>query len=73
MKPKNPKSLKTALKYGWTKITVRRQENLSWLGITIRVDGMIRGRYLRFYGNNGGGTMVFENPADAMMVHLKFG
>ncbi len=73
VKRKNPKSLRTARKYGWTVVEVKRQEDLSWLGITIKVDRMIKGRYVRAYGNNGGGTMAFENAMDAVMVNLRFG
>jgi len=72
-KAKNPKSLKTAIKYGWHVVQVKRHDCLSWMGICIAIDRTARGRYLRFYGNNGGGTMAFENSHDAVWVSLKFG
>ncbi len=73
VKRKNPKSLRTAIKYGWHVVQVKRQEKLSWMGIVISTDRMARGRYVRFYGNNGGGTMAFENAQDALWVSLRFG
>lgn len=72
-RPRNPKSLRTAIKYGWHKVEVKRQERLSWMGICIDVDRRTTGRYVRFYNNRGGGTMAFENPADALLIQLKFG
>ncbi len=72
-RPKNPKSLRTAIKYGWHVVKVKRQETLSWMGICISVDRVAKGRYVRFYGNDGGGTMAFENTHDALWVSLKFG
>lgn len=70
---RNPKSLRTAVKYGWTPVTVKRQEKLSWLGVTIQVDRMIKGRYVRAYDSHGGGKMAFEEPQDAVLVSLRFG
>jgi hypothetical protein len=72
-RPKNPKSMRTALKYGWTKVTVKRQENTSWLGILIQIDRMVKGRYISRYSNDGGGFCAFENESDASMIALKFG
>ena len=72
-KPKNPKSMRTALKYGWHKVTVLRQDNLTWMGICLAVDRSVRGRYVRVYNTSGGGTMAFENIQDAVWVSLKFG
>lgn len=72
-RPKNPKSLRTALKYGWHKVTVQRQDGRSWMGICIDVDRITKGRRVQAYGNNGGGTMVFEDIRDAVMVSLKYG
>lgn len=72
-RPKNPKSLRTAVKYGWTKVTVKRREDISWLGTLIQIDRMIKGRYISRYDNHGGGFCAFENAEDATMVVLKFG
>lgn len=73
MRKRNPKSLRTAIKYGWHVVQVKRHQRLSWMGIIISIDRMAKGRYLRFYNNSGGGTMAFENAHDALWVSLKFG
>ncbi len=70
---KNPKSMRTAIKYGWHVVNIKRQEKLSWMGIIISVDKMAKGRYVRAYNNSGGGTMAFENTHDALWVSLRFG
>jgi hypothetical protein len=72
-RPKNPKSLRTATKYGWHVVQVKRHEKLSYLGMLIAIDRMIAGRYVTRYDNSGGGTMAFELAQDAVMVSLKFG
>ena len=72
-RPKNPKSVRTALKYGWTKVPVKRQQDKSWLGILIQIDRMVKGRYISRYGYDGGGICAFENAEDATLIFLKFG
>ena len=73
MKPRSPKSLKTALKYGWTPVTIKRHERLSYIGMLIQIDRMIVGRYVANYTFQGGGDLAFENSQDAAMVFLRFG
>ncbi len=73
MKPRNPKSLKTALKYGWTPVTIKRHERLSYIGMLMQIDRMIKGRYVANYTFQGGGDLAFENSQDAAMVFLRFG
>lgn len=73
MKPRKPKSLKTALKYGWTPVTIKRHERLSYIGMLMVIDRMIVGRYVANYTFQGGGDLAFENAQDAAMVFLRFG
>ena len=70
---KNPKSLRTALRYGWTPVTIKRHEQLSYLGMLIAIDRIVVGRYVTRYDNSGGGSLAFENTQDAVMVSLRFG
>lgn len=72
-KPKNPKSLRTALRCGWTPVTIKRHERLSYIGMLMQIDRMIKGRYVANYTFQGGGDLAFEDAQDAVMVHLRFG
>ena len=73
-KAKNPRSLRTAIRYGWTPVTIKRNERLSYLGMLIQIDRIVNGRrYVARYDNSGGGQLAFEDTQDALMVTLKFG
>lgn len=72
-KPRNPRSLRTAIKYGWTPVTILRHERLSYIGMLMVIDRMIKGRYVARYTFQGGGDLAFEDPSDAVLIHLKFG
>lgn len=72
-RPKNPRSLRTALKYGWWPVTIKPHKQLSYMGMLIVIDRMIQGRYVANYTFSGGGDLAFENSQDAVMVSLRFG
>ena len=72
-KPKNPRSLRSAVRCGWTPVTIKRHEQLSYIGMLIQIDRMIKGRYVANYTFQGGGDLAFENDQDAVMVAMKFG
>ena len=72
-KTRNPRSVRTAVRYGWTPVKIKRHERLSYIGMLIQIDRMIVGRYVRRYDGHGGGELAFENAQDAVMVNLRFG
>lgn len=72
-KVKNPRSLRTAVRQGWTPVSIKRHERLSYIGMLIQIDRMIKGRYVTRYNNQGGGDLAFENDQDAVMVAMRFG
>lgn len=72
-KAKNPRTLRTAVRSGWTPVIIKRHERLSYIGMLIQIDRMIKGRYVARYNNQGGGELAFESAQDAVMVNLRFG
>jgi hypothetical protein len=49
------------------------REDISWMGILNRVGRLTSGYAVNRYDMQGGGWMAFENPADAVMVQMKWG
>ena len=53
---------------------MKRRRGRSWLGILIGIDRLVGGTYyVKYYDHRGGGTVAFEDPKLAALVHLKFG
>ena len=68
-----PRTVRGARRRGWTTVTIKRHEKLSYIGMLMQIDRMIKGRYVARYDNQGGGDLAFELAQDAVMVNLRFG
>lgn len=68
-----PRSIRGAMKRGWTVVRILGREDISWMGILNKVNKLASGYSVNRYDMSGGGWMAFENPADAVVVQLKWG
>jgi hypothetical protein len=68
-----PRTVRGAEKRGWPVVRIMGREDISWMGILNRVGRLTSGYAVNRYDMSGGGWMAFENPADAVMVQMKWG
>lgn len=73
MSKSKPRTIRGAIKRGWPVVRILGREGISYVGIMLAIDRSICGRYVQRYDTMGGGWFAFEEPADAVLVQMKWG